>query len=107
MSGATRVAALLLVVVLATMLAGWVGLTVAAFGAGFTVRPVAAALAAAMAWAAILGWRLLSAPDGALGTRLGELLQVPAWVLLAAVPVYAFLLAWSASVLSARFRPSR
>src|SRR5688572_2168650 len=95
-----------------TILIGWwaVPITAALWGAFARGRPGTgriAALAAALAWGAILAYDALVGPVGALAERLGQVMGVPAVVLPVITLVFPALLAWSAAYLAGVLSSSR
>jgi hypothetical protein len=89
-----------------TWLVGWWGVLVAALVIGFVFRAEGGggwriAVAAALAWAALLAIDAVSGPVGLLGQRLGGVLRVPAVVLVLVTLLFPALLAWSAATLVA------
>lgn len=90
---------LILAMVAATFLAGWWGVALVAAAWGWRGRARDAALAAFVAWAALLAW---TASAGALlpfAARLGGIFSLPRWAMVAVTPLFAALLAWGAAAL--------
>ena len=92
-----------LAIVALTWLLGWWGVVVAALIAGVVLhrRDGAAwlvALAAALAWAALVAVDAIGGRFSALAASIGGVLHVPAGALLVVTLLFAALLAWSAAV---------
>lgn len=86
-----------------TWLLGWWGVVIAALLAGAVLhrRGAAAwlvALAAVLAWSALVAVDALGGRFSALATSLGGVLRVPAGALLVVTLLFGALLAWSAAV---------
>lgn len=92
-----------------TIAAGWWGVAVVGALWGLTGRavPWRAGAAAALAWLLLLGFTLEWAPLARLAPRLGAIASVPGWAVVLVVPVFAWLLAWSATRLASGLRPDR
>jgi len=92
----------------ATWLAGWSAVVILALGLPFLLpglSPTGIGVAAAVAW---LGLILGADRDGSLGrllTRLGGMMGVPGWMILAMAAGFAFLLAWAAARVVGLARP--
>ena len=105
MRTAIRVLMLAAVMAVLTIVIGWLAVPIAAavWGALRRGRPGAgrlAALAAALAWGAILVYDAVVGPVGVLSERLGEVMGVPALVLPLITLAFPALLAWSAAHLA-------
>ena len=97
----------ILLFVAGTILLGWWGVPLVAGACALASRPrpLWVGAAAALAWAAMLlvdGLR--GAPLLRLADRLGGIFGAPAAVVLLIAPLFAFILAWSASTLVAPLR---
>jgi hypothetical protein len=89
-----------------TWLLGWWGVLVAALVIGFVFRAEGGggwriAVAAALAWAALLAIDAASGPIGLVGQRLGGVIRVPAVVLVLVTVLFPAMLAWSAATVVA------
>jgi hypothetical protein len=89
-----------------TWLLGWWGVLVAALVIGFVFREDGGggwriAVAAVLAWSALLVIDALSGPVGVVGQRLGGVMRVPAVVLVLATVLFPAMLAWSAATVVA------
>jgi hypothetical protein len=89
-----------------TWLLGWWGVLVAALVIGFVFRAEGGggwriAVAAAVAWAALLAIDAASGPVGLVGATLAGVTRVPAVVLVAATVLFPAMLAWSAGTVVA------
>jgi hypothetical protein len=85
-----------------TWLLGWWGVLVVALVIGFVFRAEGGggwriAVAAALAWLALLAVDAASGPVGLVGTRLAGVMRVPAAVLVVVTLLFPALLAWSAA----------
>jgi hypothetical protein len=104
---------LAMVLAVATLFVGWWSVPVVAFVWGLAVarlmrRPAgAAALAAALAWAALLGVDALGGRLAGLGTLFGAIAKLPPGVFFALSLAFPALLAWSAAALGADLRGGR
>lgn len=99
------VALLMLAMIAATWIASWWGLALVAAVWGWRGRALDAAIAAFVAWVALLAW---TASTGALmpfAARLGGIFSVPPWAMVAVTPLFAALLAWGTAALWAGRRP--
>jgi hypothetical protein len=90
---------------LATAAIGWwtVPVVAALWGVmGGTLRRVSltSALAAALGWGILLAWGAMRGPVAELAGKLGGVMQLPPFVLVAATIVFPALLAWSATVVA-------
>lgn len=102
LAGAAATAAL-------TWVIGWWGVLVAASAIGFAFAgeggaPWRAALAAMLAWAALLAVDAAAGPLGVVVRTLGGVLRVPGVVAIALTLVFPGLLAWSAATVAAALR---
>ena len=102
MRSLARVLLLGAAIAVATYVLGWwsVPVLAATWGLVSWRMPNAAgtaALAACVAWGALLGLTSLTAPAGALAHRLGGVMGVPAIALIAVTLLFPTLLAWSAA----------
>ncbi|HEU4566115.1 MAG TPA: hypothetical protein VFS05_15750 [Gemmatimonadaceae bacterium] len=105
MTAALRIALLALALALATLVAGWWGVPVAAAAWGVMARGRAAAareaaLAAAIGWALLLAWQATRGPLGALASRLAGVFGVPTPALILITLLWGALLAWSAAAVA-------
>ena len=92
-----------------TWLLGWWGVLVAALVVGFVFHREGGggwriALAAGLAWGALLGVNAASGSLGAVITTLGGVIGVPGVILVLLTLVFAALLAWSAATTTAEAR---
>ena len=92
-----------------TWLLGWWGVLLAAAIVGFVFRDQGGggwrvALAAALAWAALLVGDALAGPLGVVSATLGGVLRVPGVVLVLLTLAFPALLAWSAATVVAESR---
>jgi hypothetical protein len=89
-------------VAMLTWLLGWWGVVLAALVAGAVLQRRGAAwlvaLAAVVAWGALLAANALGGRFSSLATSLGGVLRVPAVALMAVTLLFGALLAWSAAV---------
>lgn len=83
----------------ATWLAGWWGVGIVALAWGWRGRARDAAVAALLAWGALLAWQAAAAPLVPFATRLGGIFSLPGWAILVLTPLFAALLAWAAAAL--------
>ena len=89
-----------------TWLLGWWGVLVGALVIGFVFRAEGGggwriAVAAAVAWAALLVIDAVSGPVGLVGATLAGVMRVPAVVLVAVTVLFPAMLAWSAGTVVA------
>jgi hypothetical protein len=92
----------------ATWALGWWGVLLVAVVWGLAGEPPrTVALAAFVAWGALLALQAARGPLQPLAERLSGLVGAPAWVALAATPLFAALLAWSAASVLGAIRASR
>ncbi len=99
-----RIGAVVAAMVVATVLAGWSGVTVLAAICGFAtrrlrVRPLGVALSASAAWGLLLAGQMLFAPVAALAALIGGVLGVSGIVPVLMSLGLAFVLAWPAAFL--------
>ena len=100
------VACLVLAMLAATWIAGWWGVALVAAAWGWRGRALDAAIAAFVAWVALLAF---AGGSGALlpfARRLGGIFSLPGWALLIITPLFAGLLAWGSAALLESRRPS-
>lgn len=92
-----------------TIVGGWWGVALVGAGWGLTGRavPWRAGAAAALASVLLLGFTLQWAPLARLASRLGAIAGVPGWAFVLCLPVFAWLLAWSAARLASGLLPTR
>ncbi|HEX9165444.1 MAG TPA: hypothetical protein VF862_06010 [Gemmatimonadales bacterium] len=108
MSATIRVILLTAAMAAGTVAAGWWMVPLLALGWGaLGHRASGAFLAAVMAWALLLAWQSLQGPVGVLAERLAGVLPLPAWGVLAAGPLFAGVLGWSAATLGGLRRAPR
>jgi len=98
-----------LVLAAATILLGWWAVPIVACVGGLLLRPQAwdgarAALAAVVAWGAILGWTAATSPLAKLLHQLSSLMHLPGWALIAVTLVFPMFLSWSAWILGREVR---
>lgn len=107
--GLVRVLLLTLAFYIATRLAGWwaVPLTAVVWGWLSDGDGRSAAIAACLAWAALLVRDAIFGPFSELADTLGALFHAPAALVVALTLVFPMLLAWSAAVVSGAVRRSR
>ncbi len=99
MSRPIGLALLIFAMLAATWIAGWWGVALVAAAWGWRGQARDAAVAAFVAWAALLAW---TASSGALlpfASRLGGIFSLPRWAMVAVTPLFAALLAWGAAAL--------
>lgn len=92
-----------------TWVIGWVGVLLAALIVGFVFHREGGggwriALAAALAWGALLVVDAVSGPFGALSAMLGGVLRLPGAVLVLLTLAFPAALAWSAATVVAEVR---
>lgn len=94
-----RVAVLVLAMLAATWIAGWWGVALVAAAWGWRGRAADAAVAAFVAWAALLA--LVGGSQALLpfAGRIGGIFSLPGWAMLLATALFAGLLAWGAAVM--------
>jgi hypothetical protein len=95
-----------------TWLIGWWGVLVAALVIGFVFRAEGGggwriAVAAALAWAALLAIDAVGGPVGVVGARLAGVMRVPAVVLMVVTSLFPAVLAWSAATVMSLVRGKR
>ena len=97
---ALRVLLLTIAFTIATRVVGWWGvpLTAALWGVLSTGDGAPAAIAAGLAWAALLVHDAARGPLGMLASDIGGLFHTPPAVLIVLTLLYPMLLAWSAAV---------
>lgn len=84
----------------ATWSLGWWAVPVVGAAWGLWRDPVEPALAAPLAWAALLGWTAAAGPLLPFAGRLGGVLGIPGWLTLLLALLFAAALAWSAATLT-------
>ncbi|MEJ7812880.1 MAG: hypothetical protein WKG32_20870 [Gemmatimonadaceae bacterium] len=104
MRGIVGILMLAAALALATVVAGWWGVPLAAFAWGVMARSgrraaSSAALAGALAWSALLLWQATRGPVGTLASRVAGAMQLPAPALVALTLLFPALLAWGATVI--------
>jgi hypothetical protein len=112
MSGVVRVVILLVAFALATIAVGWWAVPVLGGVWGLvatrsTLPALTAAAAAGLSWAALLGWAAFRGPLLGLADKVGAIVGVPAWGLVAVAVAFPALLAGSAAMLVSALRPTR
>ncbi len=105
--GLIAIAATLMVI--GTVLLGWVSVPVVGALAGVASRelrvpPLWIGVAGLVAWGAILAWQGLGGAMGAVAGTLGGVLGVPGVVPVLATLALAFVLAWTAAIVAAELR---
>jgi hypothetical protein len=90
---------------IATVVLGWWSVPIVAAAGAVVRRGIPrtvwmAALAAALAWAALLAWLAARGPLGVLATQLAGVMTLPAVVLPLVTVIFPALLAWSAAQLT-------
>ena len=92
------VALLIIAMIASTWIGGWWGIALVAAAWGWRGKAMDAAIAAFVAWVALLafagGNRLIP-----FATRLGGIFSLPGWAMLFITPLFAGLLAWGAAAL--------
>jgi hypothetical protein len=83
----------------ATWIAGWWAVALVAAAWGWRGRALDAALAAFVAWVALLALAGGSQALMPFARRLGGIFALPGWAMLLMTPLFAGLLAWGAAVL--------
>lgn len=99
MNPTLRMAVLVVAVAAGTHFIGWSAVPIVAAIAAVVRRrpelPGQMALAAALAWGGLLGWRATSPAFTTLLDRLGGVFPAPGWVLAIVAVLFAAVLAWS------------
>lgn len=92
-----------------TIVAGWWGVALVGAAWGFTGRaaPWRAGAAAALSWVLLLAFTVEWAPLARLAPRVAGVVGLPGWAFPLLGPVFAWLLAWSATRLTSGFVPTR
>jgi hypothetical protein len=93
------VALLILAMLASTWIAGWWGVALVAAAWGWRGKAMDAAIAAFVAWAALLAFAGGSATLLPFARRLGGIFSLPGWGMIVITPVFAGLLAWGAAAL--------
>ena len=97
---------LVLAMLAATWIAGWWGVALVAAAWGWRGRALDAAIAAFVAWVALLAMAGGSQALLPFATRIGGIFSLPGWALLMMTPLFAGLLAWGSAALFGSRRPS-
>lgn len=100
MSRLAEVIGLASAMAVATVVAGWWVVPVLGALWGLWRGPLAAGIAAMLAWGALLGWQASRGPVGALGEQAGAALSLPSAALPVITVAFAGLLAWSAALVA-------
>jgi hypothetical protein len=92
------IAILVLAMIAATWIGGWWGVALVAAAWGWRGKALDAAIAAFVAWVALLAF---AGGSGLLpfATRIGGIFSLPAWAMLVITPLFAGLLAWGVAAL--------
>ena len=93
------VALLVIAMLAATWIGGWLGVALVAAAWGWRGRALDAAIAAFVAWVALLAMAGGSAALLPFARRLGGIFSLPGWAMLLITPLFAGLLAWGAAAL--------
>lgn len=93
-----------------TFFVGWWSIPIIALAWGWLVGPkrrpaVRAAVGAALAWMGFLAYDTVRGPIGRLARTLGELMHLPAVVVVGVTLLFAIILAWSAAIVGAETAP--
>lgn len=99
MSRVGRIVLLVVAMGAATWIASWWGVALVAAAWGWRGQARDAALAAFLAWAALLGWTAASGALLPFAARLGGIFSLPGWAMVLVTPLFAALLAWGAAAL--------
>ena len=94
-----RVALLAFAMLAATWIASWWGLALVAAAWGWRGRALDAAIAAFVAWVALLAWVASTGSILPFAARLGGIFSLPAWAMVIITPLFVALLAWGAAAL--------
>ena len=97
MNRAARVALLIFAMLAATWIASWWGLALVAAAWGWRGRALDAAIAAFVAWVALLAFAGSSGAVRPFAVRIGGIFSLPAWAMIVVTPLFAGLLAWGAA----------
>lgn len=90
---------LVLAMLAATWIASWWGVALVAAAWGWRGRALDAAIAAFVAWVALLAFAGGSQALIPFARRLGGIFSLPGWAMLLVTPLFAGLFAWGAAVL--------
>ena len=103
----TRLTVIVVVMLVATMLLGWIGPVAVAVGMAAVqdkpTLPAETGIGAALAWAGIIGFTILLGGVRSVA-MLGAALQMPAFILPLASVLFVAVLTWSAATLVATLR---
>jgi hypothetical protein len=93
-----------------TFFVGWWSVAVVAFAWGWLVGPTRrpatrAAAGAALAWLGLLANDAMRGPAGRLARTLGDVLHLPAGVLVGLTVLFPVILAWSAAIVGGESAP--
>ena len=94
-----QVVLLIFAMLAATWIASWWGLALVAAAWGWRGRALDAAIAAFVAWVALLAWVASTGSILPFAARLGGIFSLPAWAMVIITPLFAALLAWGAAAL--------
>ncbi|HKP30713.1 MAG TPA: hypothetical protein VJU15_14980 [Gemmatimonadales bacterium] len=100
-----RLGLLIVAMLAATWIAGWWGIALVAAAWGWRGRALEAAIAAFVAWVALLAFAGGSATLLPFARRLGGIFSLPGWAMLIITPLFAGLLAWGVAALVGIRRP--
>jgi hypothetical protein len=94
-----------------TLFVGWWSIPVIALAWGWFVGPARrpatrAAAGAVLAWGGFLAYDAVRGPAGRLARTLGQLMNLPAVVLVVVTVAFAVILAWSAAIVGAELARS-
>lgn len=92
-----QVGLLIFAMLAATWIASWWGLALVAAAWGWRGRAMDAAIAAFVAWMALLAWVASTGAIRPFAARLGGIFSLPAWAMIVVTPLFAALLAWGAA----------
>lgn len=94
-----RIALLIFAMLAATWIASWWGLALVAGAWGWRGRALDAAIAAFVAWVALLAFAAGGQALAPFAARLGAIFSLPTWAMILVTPLFAALLAWGAAAL--------
>ena len=94
-----QIALLILAMLAATWIGSWWGVALVAAAWGWRGRALDAAIAAFVAWVALLAFAASGSSLVPFAGRLGGIFSLPAWAMILITPLFAALLAWGAAAL--------
>jgi hypothetical protein len=98
---------LVVAMVASTWIGGWWGIALVAAAWGWRGKAIDAAIAAFVAWVALLAFAGGSQALMPFARRLGGIFSLPGWAMLVITPLFAGLLAWGAAALFGSRRAAR